>query len=95
MPEQKSRTDWSRVKGAAAEPIPYEPEDGPYDPNNDASDQYFRNATVRRRGPQKTATKELISIRLSRDVLDYYRSTGEGWQKRIDEALKGTVGRMK
>jgi len=40
------------------------------------------------RGPQKTATKKLVSIRLSPDVLAAVRATGEGWQSRIDEALR-------
>ena len=46
-----------------------------------------------RRGPQKAPTKELISIRLSRDVLASYRATGPGWQGRIDEALKRSLAR--
>ena len=40
------------------------------------------------RGPQKTPTKERISIRLSRDVVYTFRATGEGWQTRMDAALK-------
>ena len=48
---------------------------------------------VNRRGSQKAPTKELISIRLSRDVLASYRATGPGWQGRIDEALKRSLAR--
>lgn len=40
------------------------------------------------RGPQKTPTKELVSIRLSRNVVESFRSSGAGWQARIDHALK-------
>ena len=40
------------------------------------------------RGPQKTPTKELISIRLSRIVVESFRASGDGWQTRIDRALK-------
>lgn len=39
------------------------------------------------RGPQKRPTKERITIRLSRDVLEQFRATGEGWQTRMDAAL--------
>lgn len=46
-----------------------------------------------RRGAQKAPTKELISIRLSRDVLASFRATGPGWQSRIDEALKRSLSR--
>ena len=38
--------------------------------------------------PRAAITKERISIRLSRDVLESFRATGEGWQTRMDEALK-------
>jgi len=40
------------------------------------------------RGPQKAPTKELISIRLTRDVVESFRATGDGWQTRVDHALK-------
>ena len=46
---QKSRTDWHRVKKNIAEdaPIPYDPEDGPYDPNDEAATEaYFKQATI-------------------------------------------------
>lgn len=45
-------------------------------------------AKLRTRGAQKTPTKEQISIRLSREVLDEFRASGHGWQTRIDTALK-------
>ena len=40
------------------------------------------------RGPQKAPTKKLVSIRLSPDVLEAVRATGDGWQVRIDETLR-------
>jgi len=43
---------------------------------------------VRRRGPQKDPTKERITIRLSSSVVEDFRSTGPGWQGRIDSALQ-------
>ena len=44
------------------------------------------------RGIQKTPTKKLVSLRLSPEVLSYFRGTGEGWQSRIDEALRKIAG---
>lgn len=44
------------------------------------------------RGPQKAPTKKLVSLRLSPEVLTYFRGTGEGWQSRIDEALRKVAG---
>ncbi len=40
------------------------------------------------RGPQKFPTKERITIRLSRNVVQSFRATGEGWQTRVDVALQ-------
>ena len=40
------------------------------------------------RGPQRTPTKERITIRLSREVVEQFRATGDGWQTRIDSALQ-------
>lgn len=43
------------------------------------------------RGVQRKPTKEPVTVRYSREVLEYFRSTGAGWQSRIDEALKEWV----
>ena len=40
------------------------------------------------RGPQRTPTKERITIRLSREVVEQFRESGEGWQSRVDAALR-------
>ena len=40
------------------------------------------------RGPQKSPTKEQISLRVDRDVAAAYRATGPGWQTRANEALR-------
>ena len=43
---------------------------------------------VRPRGPQKMPTKVSTTIRLSSDVVQAFRATGDGWQTRVDAALK-------
>ena len=50
---------------------------------------------LRHRGPQKAPIKELISIRLSPEVLARFRAGGPGWQGRIDAALKRTLARAR
>lgn len=35
--------------------------------------------------------KQQVTLRLSPDVLAHFRSTGEGWQTRIDEALRAHI----
>jgi len=45
------------------------------------------------RGPQKRPTKQQVTLRLDRDVVERFRATGDGWQSRINEALrKAKVG---
>jgi uncharacterized protein (DUF4415 family) len=41
-----------------------------------------------KRGPQKSPKKVPISIRLSPDVAEGLRATGNGWQSRADQALR-------
>jgi uncharacterized protein (DUF4415 family) len=43
------------------------------------------------RGPQIAPTKQLVSVRYSAEVLEFFRSGGEGWQTRMDDALKQWV----
>lgn len=43
---------------------------------------------MRARGPQKTPPKVSTTIRLSPEVVQAFRAGGDGWQTRIDAALK-------
>jgi uncharacterized protein (DUF4415 family) len=43
------------------------------------------------RGPQKAPTKEMVTLRLDRDVVAAYRATGPGWQARMNDALKAAM----
>jgi uncharacterized protein (DUF4415 family) len=43
------------------------------------------------RGVQKRPTKVPVSIRLSPEVIDYFKSRGKGWQTRVDEVLQEFV----
>lgn len=38
--------------------------------------------------PQLVHPKERINIRLSHEVVEYFKSSGDGWQTRIDAALR-------
>jgi uncharacterized protein (DUF4415 family) len=40
------------------------------------------------RGPQREPAKQLVSLRIDRDVVARFRATGNGWQTRVNEALK-------
>lgn len=44
-----------------------------------------------RRGPGRPKSeqpKQQVTLRIDRDVLDKFRATGEGWQSRINQALR-------
>ena len=43
--------------------------------------------------PPSANKKQLVSIRYSPEVLDYFKSTGEGWQSRMDGVLRQYVSR--
>jgi uncharacterized protein (DUF4415 family) len=35
----------------------------------------------------------MVSLRLDRDVLDFFQEDGPGWQERINEALRKAAGK--
>jgi uncharacterized protein (DUF4415 family) len=37
--------------------------------------------------PKSDNKKLLVSVRYSREVIDYFKSTGDGWQARMDGVL--------
>jgi len=41
--------------------------------------------------PKASIHKKPISIRLSAEVVDYFKESGKGWQTRMDEVLKDYV----
>jgi uncharacterized protein (DUF4415 family) len=45
--------------------------------------------------PPKESTKQQVTLRLSPEVLKYFRKQGRGWQTRIDEVLSRHVARKK
>jgi uncharacterized protein (DUF4415 family) len=89
----KSPEEVAAVIARAPERV--EDPESPYDPNDPAAvKEFWKSATVRRpgqRGPGKKARKILLSVRYSAEVVEYFKSTGEGWQTRMDDALKEWV----
>ena len=37
--------------------------------------------------------KEMVSLRIDRDVLDFFQADGPGWQERINAALRSAAGK--
>jgi len=43
--------------------------------------------------PSVPGAKEQVSLRIDRDVLDYFQEAEPGWQERINEALRKAAGK--
>jgi uncharacterized protein (DUF4415 family) len=43
--------------------------------------------------PKSASTKQLLSVRYSPEVVEFFKSTGEGWQARMDSVLRDYVAR--
>jgi uncharacterized protein (DUF4415 family) len=68
--------------------------------SRDAAEAMFKAATKPAASPlpvlKKPAVpgaKEQVSLRLDREVLDYFQEGGPGWQDRINEALRKAAGK--
>ena len=44
--------------------------------------------------PKSNNRKILVSVRYSQEVIDYFRSTGDGWQSRMEGVLRRYVERQ-
>jgi uncharacterized protein (DUF4415 family) len=58
----------------------------------------FKKATakVTEAPPKQSAlpsVKELVSLRIDQDVLEYFQQGGPGWQERINAALRKAAGK--
>ena len=63
-----------------------------------AAEKAFKAATTKKADlpPERPAIpvgKEMVSLRLDRDVLDVFQADGPGWQDRINEALRKAAGK--
>jgi uncharacterized protein (DUF4415 family) len=43
--------------------------------------------------PSLPGVREMVSLRIDRDVLDYFQADGPGWQDRINAALRKAAGK--
>jgi uncharacterized protein (DUF4415 family) len=73
---RKSKTDWERVDALADDEIDYSeiPEQ---------SKEFFRTATLK-----MPETKTVVTLRVDRDVLEWFKQNGRGYQTRINALLR-------
>jgi len=65
-----------------------------YDELPELNDEFFEKADlyegtklIRRGRPAGNSVKEQLTIRFDKDILEAFRSTGSGWQTRMNDAL--------
>jgi uncharacterized protein (DUF4415 family) len=63
-----------------------------------AAEAAFKAATTKplepvARPPSIPNAKELVSLRIDRDVLEHFQESGPGWQDRINAALRKLAGK--
>jgi uncharacterized protein (DUF4415 family) len=71
-----------------------------YDPRT-AAEKAFKAATTKPveapvlppQAPALPGAKEMVSLRIDRDVLDFFQEAGPGWQDRINAALRKAAGK--
>ena len=68
--------------------------------SREAAERAFKAATAKPApGPDEKKTtslpgvKETVSLRIDRDVLDFFQEDGPGWQERINAALRKAAGK--
>lgn len=101
--KRQSETDWKKLEIMTDEEVQQAAESDPDNPvltseeiagMRPASEvlpdlaKAFRNSRGR---PPKENPKVSTTIRLSAEVLEYFKEGGEGWQTRLDEVLKAYI----
>ena len=85
--KQQDLTDWNQVDAMTDEDIAKAVACDP-----DArllTENDFKK--VRCRGPQKAPIKQSTTIRLSTEIIDFFKSHGKGWQTEINDVLQNHV----
>ena len=64
-----------------------------------AAEQAFKAVTTKpieappKSAPSPPGVKETVTLRIDRDVLDFFQEAGPGWQDRINAALRKAAGK--
>jgi uncharacterized protein (DUF4415 family) len=66
--------------------------------SREAAEAAFKKATTKpadppQERPKVPNAKEMVSLRIDRDVLDHFQKDGPGWQDRINNALRTFLGK--
>lgn len=56
------------------------------------ADAFVGTKLVRRGRPKSDNPKQPVSLRLDREVIDWFKRQGAGWQSRINDELRKAAG---
>ncbi len=79
-----TRTDWERVRSMTEEEIE---EGARSDPDNPPLDEEFFKRAKR----ITSAVKRDVHLRIDKDVLEWFKNQGKGYQRRINAVLRAYV----
>jgi uncharacterized protein (DUF4415 family) len=71
----------------------------PISDSRSEAEKAFKAATTRpveqpaASAPSLPGAKEQVTLRIDRDVLDFFQGDGPGWQERINTALRKAAGK--
>ena len=77
--KKKSRTDWDRVDSLKDRTIDYSE-------SPELGDEFFEKAILKMPEP-----KSIVTIRLDRDILEWFKKQGPRYQTRINALLRAYV----
>jgi len=83
-PAASGQTDWGRVDAMTEAELERAIASDPDDPAHDPS--FWRHATL-----VHPVAKQRITLRVDRDVLEFFKSGGRGYQTRIQAVLRAYV----
>lgn len=81
-------SDLSKIDAHIIQPDEYEEMPELTDEFFEQADLHVDGKLIRSGRPKTQNRKILLSVRYSPEVVAYFRSTGKGWQTRMDDALK-------
>jgi uncharacterized protein (DUF4415 family) len=66
--------------------------------SREAAEAAFKSVTAKPavsvpKTPSIPGTREQVTLRIDRDVLDHFQEAGPGWQDRINDALRKIAGK--
>jgi uncharacterized protein (DUF4415 family) len=82
------RSDLSKTDAHIIQPEEYDELPELNDDFFEKADLYEGSKLIRRGRPAGSSVKEQLTIRFDKDILEAFRSTGSGWQTRMNDALK-------